>query len=47
MRLEAREQTPAWLPWVAIFSSSLVTLIFAAALILVISEAVGIMEELV
>ncbi len=35
MRLEAREQTPAWLPWIAIISSSLATLIFAAVLIIV------------
>ena len=34
MRLEAREQTPAWLPWVAILSSGFATLIIAAALMI-------------
>ena len=34
MRLEAREHTPLWLPWIAILSSGLITLIFAAILLI-------------
>ena len=33
MRFEMREQTPAWLPWVAIFLAGIVTLCFAAVLL--------------
>ena len=39
MRLEAREYTPLWLPWVAILSSGLITLIFAAILIMVVGAS--------
>ena len=33
MRLEIREQTPAWLPWAAIFLAGFVTMSFAALLL--------------
>ena len=33
MRFEMREQTPAWLPWAAIFLAGIVTLCFAAVLL--------------